>query len=182
MQAHKHAHMLGSRASQRSCGQVRCRLLETDFRVSAVRPSEIGSQLGLIKWSLCPLRPTAKFCTIFWQQNSFLLIKCFYGEIIKYKETKAFISSLSASSASSSCEIKQVPATGWRRWGYGTRIQGDKKWVLFCICSQTRGLSDFSHIVAALINVPPLAQQTLSCYKCAFSMQGMCAGAPPLPV
>lgn len=100
----------------------------------------------------------------------------------KYKETKAYISSLWASYASSSSETKQAPTTGWTRWGYGTRIKKTKKWVLFGICSQTRGLSDFSHIVAALINVPPFAQQTLSCYKCAFSMQGMCAGAPPLPV
>lgn len=48
--------------------------------------------LGLIKWSLCPVHLTAKFlpdrCTIFWQQNSFLLIKCFYGEIISITRKK----------------------------------------------------------------------------------------------
>lgn len=64
----------------------------------------------------------------------------------------------------------------------GPVFRDTKNGFYFAFAVKTRGLSDFSHIVAALINVPPLAQQTLSCYKCAFSMQGMCAGAPPLPV
>lgn len=141
----------GSKSKTRTCSVL---LVELNTSIQNL-------DLGLIKWSLCPLHLTAKFlpncCTIFWVMlttKQFSANQMFLWWNHKYKETKAFISSLSASYASSSCETKQAPTTGWSRWGYGTRIQGDKKWVLFCICSQTRGLSDFPHIVAALINVP----------------------------
>lgn len=70
---------------------------------------------------------------------------------------------------------KHISITGRRRSGYGTRINTPKKladllWVyvqakavVFCGSSQTIRLSDFSHIVAALINVHPLAQQMHVC-------------------
>lgn len=89
---------------------------------------------------------------------------------------------------------KHISITGWRRSGYGTRINTPKKLadllrvyvqakaVVFCSLSQTMRPSDFSHIVAGLINADPLARQIHICSKCVLSMRGMCTGAPPLVV